>query len=68
LFRILERCATKAEDEKICRDLVAYVAQPPLSDDERAAHVKAVGKYLLAKGAKGWSAKPTNSYGGSGAT
>jgi hypothetical protein len=40
----------KAGDENICRDLVAYIAQPPLSDDEHAAHVKAVGKSLRAKG------------------
>ena len=43
----------KAEYEKICRDLMAYIAQPPLSDDERAAHVKAVGKSLRAKGGDG---------------
>ena len=43
----------KAEDEKICRDLVAYIAQPPLSDDERAAHVKAIGKSLRAKEGEG---------------
>jgi hypothetical protein len=28
----------KAGEEKICRDLVAYIAQPPLFDDERRAH------------------------------
>jgi hypothetical protein len=58
----------KAEDEEICRDLVAYIAQPPLSEDERAAHVKAVGKSLRAKGGEGWWGKPTNWCGGSGAT
>jgi hypothetical protein len=39
-----------AKDEKTCRDLVAYIAQPPLSDDERGAHVQGVGRYLRARG------------------
>jgi hypothetical protein len=43
----------KAEYEKICRDLVAYIAPAPLSDDERRAHVQAVGKSLRAKGGDG---------------
>jgi len=40
----------EAKHEKICRDLVAYIAQPPLSDDERGAHVQGVVRYLRAKG------------------
>jgi hypothetical protein len=40
----------KAHQEKICRDLVAYIAQP-ISEEERAAHVQAVGRYLRAEGA-----------------
>jgi hypothetical protein len=39
-----------AKDENTCRDLVAYIAQPALSDDECGAHVQAVGRYLQAKG------------------
>ena len=39
----------KAHPEKICRDLVAYIAQPIL-EEERAAHVQAVGRYLRAEG------------------
>ena len=43
------RSMMKAEYEKVCRDLVAYIAQP-MSDEERAAHVQGVGKFLRAKG------------------
>ena len=42
----------KAEHEKACRDLVAYIALP-MSDDERGAHVQAVGNYLRAEGGAG---------------
>jgi hypothetical protein len=44
----LTECPTKMTGH-----LVAYIAQPPLSDDERAAHVKPVGKSLRAKGGEG---------------
>ncbi len=54
----------KAEDEKICRDLVAYIAQPPLSDNERVHTCKRLGSLCGRRGATGSWAKPMNSCGG----
>jgi hypothetical protein len=38
-----------AEQEKTCRDLVAYIEQP-MSDEARTGHIKGIGNYLFAEG------------------